>query len=107
MRESRGKQVTFDEFKTMTQFSTIYDEEGRSYTDKDHYYHLNSDGEIRDDYFDEMIRDPVYMLLKYHGSFKKMISSPYFIDNMQHNQFYYKSSSKVPFYMVYECCPNI
>ena len=54
-----------------------------------------------------MIRDPVYMLLKYRGSFKLMINSPYFIEPKQRNEFFYKSSPKVPFYMVYECSPNI
>ena len=54
-----------------------------------------------------MIRDPVYMLLKYRGNFNAMINSPYFIDEKRRNEFYYKSSPKVPFYMVYECSPKI
>ena len=54
-----------------------------------------------------MIRDPVYMNLKYRGSFNKMIDSPLFINDTNRNEFYYKSSAKVPFYLVYECSPNI
>ena len=47
------------------------------------------------------------MLLKYRGSFKNFITSPYFIESKQLNRFYYKASPKVPFYFIYECSPNI
>ena len=54
-----------------------------------------------------MVRDPVYKLLKYRGSFRAMITSSYFIDSAQSNEFYFNSSIKMPFYFIYECSPNI
>ena len=76
----RGADVVFDHFKTITQFSSIFDEEGRSILDKNKYFHHDENGKIRTDTFDEMIRDPVYKALKYRGSFRTMITSKYFID---------------------------
>ena len=103
----RGNLITFDHFKTITQFSTEFDEAGRSFNDRKHYYHLDESGDMKEKEFDEMIRDPVYMLLKYRGSFSAMITSPYFIETSQSNKFFFKSSPKVPFYLVYECSPKI
>ena len=100
--------VTYDDFKTITQFSTQYEESGRSYDENNRqYYHMDEERCRKYEHFDEMIRDPVYMLLKYRGSFKEMITSPYFIDLSQKYEFYFKASPKVPFYMVYECSPKI
>ena len=106
-KKKRGDSITMDDFKTITQFSTEYDEGGRSFNDKSHYYHLDESGRMKEKDFYEMIHDPVYMLLKYHGSFNAMITSPYFIHKSQNNKFFFKSSPKVPFYLVYECSPYI
>ena len=54
-----------------------------------------------------MIREPVFKLLKYRGSFSNMITSKYFIDPQQKNEFFFKASQKVPFYLIYRCCPRI
>ena len=78
--KERGKSVSYDEFKIITQFSSIFDETGRSITNKNHYFHRHEDGAMKDLPFDAMIRDPVYKLLKYRGSFRAMITSSYFID---------------------------
>ena len=39
--KSRGDSVTYDNFKTITQYSTQYAESGCSYDDDNHYYHLD------------------------------------------------------------------
>lgn len=103
----RGLEVVYDHFKTITQFSSIFDEEGRSILDKNKYFHHDENGKIRTEEFDEMIRDPVYKALKYRGSFRTMITSKYFIDPQQKNEFFYNASQKVPFYLIYECSPQI
>lgn len=48
-----------------------------------------------------MIRDLVYMVLKYRGNFHNMLKSPYFINKEQKNEFFYKCSAKVPFYFIH------
>ena len=106
-KKNRGDSITIDDFKTITQFSTEFDEGGRSFENKSQYYHLDESGCMKEKDFYEMIHDPVYMLLKYHGSFNAMITSPYFIHKSQSNKFFFKSSPKVPFYLVYECSPYI
>ena len=90
--------VTYDDFKTITQFSTQYEESGHGYDENNsHYYHMDEERCRKYKHFDEMIRDPVYMLVKYRGNFNSMIKSPYFVEPKQRNEFFYKSSSKVPF----------
>ena len=54
-----------------------------------------------------MIRNPVYKLLKYHGSFRTMITSSYFIDASNRNEIFHNASLKMPFYFIYECSPCI
>ncbi len=56
----------------------IFDEEGRSIFDKTKYFHLDENWKLRTDNFDELIRDQVYKLLKYQGSFDSMVKSEYF-----------------------------
>ena len=63
-------------------------------------------GELRQERFDGMIRDLVYMLLKHRGDFHNMLTSDYFIDEVQKNEFFYKCSAKVPFYFIHECSPS-
>lgn len=110
MREARerGEDVKFYDFKIITQYSSSFDELGRSITDKSQYFYIDEEtGKVKDRPFDVMIRDPVYKLLKYNGSFQSMVTSKYFIDSEQKNEFFYKASIKVPFYLIYECSPNI
>ena len=102
----RGKKVTFDNFKTITQFSTLYDESGKLFTE-DEYFFQDEDRNMKTDNFDELIRAPVYMLLKYKGSFKDLIGTEYFIDLKQLNKFYFNATPKMPFYLVHECSPQI
>lgn len=77
----RGKDVHYVDFKVITQFSSTFDETGRGITNRNHYFHRNeSDGAMKELPFDVLVRDPVYKLLKYRGSFRAMITSSYFID---------------------------
>ena len=46
------------------------------------------------------------VLLKYRGSFHSMLTSDYFIGEVQKNEFFYKCSAKVPFYFIHECSPS-
>ena len=57
--------------------------------------------------FDEIIRDQVYKLIKYRGSFKAMTKSDFFIETSRCNEFYFNASHKVPFYYIYDCSPEI
>ena len=72
-----------DNFKLITEYSSTFDEEGRCISDKKKYFH--EDENKTSDNFDELIRDQVYKLLKYRGSFRSMITSKYFISPEQQN----------------------
>ena len=102
----RGKIVTFDHFKKITKFSTQYDESGKRFNE-DEYFYQDENGNISTKNFDELVRAPVYMLLKYKGSFKDFIGTEYFVDLKQLNKFYYNATPKMPFYLVHECSPQI
>ena len=71
----RGKKIDYGDFKLITRYSSTFDEEGRCISDKSRSFHLDGNDKIRADPFDEMIRDQVYKLLKYRGSFHSMITS--------------------------------
>lgn len=98
---------SFDDFKKTSQYASSFDEEGRNILDRSKFFHLDEDGKVKKELFDEMIREPVYKLLKYRGNFGNMVTSKYFIDSKQKHEFFYKASLKVPFYLIYECSPNI
>ena len=89
--------MTFDDFKTMTEYSTRYDESGKSFADPHTSFFQDEDGNIKNEDFDELVRAPVYALLKYKGSFKDFVSSEYFISNKQFNKFYFNATPKMPF----------
>ena len=98
--------MTFDKFKTITKFSTLYDESGKLFSG-DYHFFQDKDGNIKPDHFDDLIRPSVYMLLKYKGKFSDLIMTEYFIDNKQLNKFYFNATPKMPFYLVHECSPQI
>ena len=98
--------MSFDDFKTITQFSTLYDESGKLIS-KEEFFYQDEDSNFSDQNFDELFRAPVYMLLKYKGSFKDLIGTEYFIDLKQSNKFYFRATPKMPFYLVHECSPQI
>ena len=77
--KKRGEEIKFYDFKLITEYSSKFDEEGRCISDRDKYFHLDKNGKIRKDLFDEMIRAQVFKLLKYRGNFRSMITSKYFI----------------------------
>ena len=79
----RGEKIKVDSFKVITKYSSTFDEEGRCISDKKKYFH--EDENKTSDNFDELIRDQVYKLLKYRGSFRSMITSKYFISPEQKN----------------------
>ena len=81
----RGEKITRDSFKLITQYSSTsrFDEDGRCISDNEQYFH--EDENRTSDNFDELIRDQVYKLLKYRGSFRSMITSKYFISPEQKN----------------------
>lgn len=103
----RGRECTYDDFKKISQYASSFDEEGRYIFDKSKFFYLHEDGKFKKELFDEMIREPVYKLLKYHGNFCNMVTSKFFIDPKQKNEFFFKASLKVPFYLIYESSPNI
>ena len=81
----RGENIEKDKenFKLITEYSSRFDEEGRCISDNEQYFH--EDENRTSDNFDELIRDQVYKLLKYRGSFRSMITSEYFISAEQQN----------------------
>ena len=42
--KGRGENITFDDFKTITKFSSEYDETGRHMSNKQVYFYLDKEG---------------------------------------------------------------
>lgn len=61
----------------LAEHSDLYDEAGRSITDP--LMHFNTDREGLP--FDEVIRNQVFNLLKFGGSFRSLVSSEFFTSN--------------------------
>lgn len=105
--DETGQFITYNDFKMITQYASNYDEGGRNIYDESKYYFMDDNDKFRQDRFDNIIRDAVYKLLKYRGSFYTMITSKYFIADEQKKQFFFNASPKVPFYFIYETSPLI
>ena len=56
--------MTFDDFQSMTEYSTRYDESERSSTDLQTTFKHDEDGNTTNEDFDRLVREPVYALLK-------------------------------------------
>ena len=84
----------------------MYDEGGRSIEDPKKFFYLKEDtGEISQQPFDMIVREQVFKLLKFKGSFSSMIITDYFQDqDDQKDKFFFGASHKVPFYFTYYSC---
>ena len=59
----------------------MYDESGRSIEDTSKFFFVSEDtGEMSQQSFDMVIREQVFKLLKFKGSFSSMIMTDYFLN---------------------------
>lgn len=104
--------MTLQDFKAITQDTLQFKEDGRSFAVSGvqratSFYREEGTGRTKSEPFDVVIRDHVFRILNYHGSFSQLTRSRYFIAEENENEFYYFASHKVPFYFVYYSCTLI
>ena len=98
--------VTLEDFKSITQDTLQFKEDGRSFGSgvvkrATSFYKEEGTGRTKSEPFDVVIRDHVFRILNYQGSFTQLTKSRYFIDKENENEFFHLASQKVPFYFVY------